>query len=62
MKAQYIPLLCAILFVCGFICGGLLMIKIGKHEGIHSRHRITPRLELVIDSGRVDTVFVYKLK
>lgn len=33
-----------------------------EERGIRSRHRLTPRLELVIDSGRVDTVFVYKLQ
>jgi hypothetical protein len=27
---------------------------------IRTHHRLTPRMELIIDSGRVDTMYVYK--
>jgi len=47
------------------LIGIIIGLNIPESESpptIRSRHRLTPRLELVIDSGRVDTVFVYKLK
>jgi len=28
----------------------------------NTHHRLTPRLELIIDSGRVDTMYVYKVE
>ena len=54
MKYQLPVLAFALLLI-----GAAIVISIPYKE---IRHRITPRLELVIDSGRVDTVFVYKLK
>jgi hypothetical protein len=39
-----------------------LVVEFGdKCDGtIRTHHRITPRMELIIDSGRVDTAFIYK--
>ena len=54
MKKQLPILAFALLLI-----GAAIVISIPYKE---IRHRITPRLELVIDSGRVDTVFVYRVE
>ena len=42
------------------IVGGIVWFL--DDDSIRSHHPLTPRLELVIDSGRVDTMYVYKVE
>jgi hypothetical protein len=54
------------LIIMIIICGGLFyglfrgLEWLVTDDSIRSNHRLTPQLELIIDSGRVDTMFVYK--
>jgi len=50
---------CFLFFMWGVGAGSLWMGNTKEHQTIRSHHRLTPRLELVIDSGRVDTMYVY---
>jgi hypothetical protein len=61
MKYSDILLLCFIVFMT--ICGYAFVLNTDittPPTTIRSRHPLTPRLELIIDSGRVDTIFIYK--
>jgi len=51
-------IICAIILI--ILWGILLEHARTKQTTIRTPHRLTPRLELIIDSGRVDTVFIYK--
>jgi len=50
----------AFALVWGFIMGSFTLILTTPSTTIRTHHRLTPRMELVIDSGRVDTIFIYK--
>jgi hypothetical protein len=63
MKYSDILLLCFIVFM--IICGYAFVLNTDMTTPpttIRTHHRLTPRLELVIDSGRVDTIYVYKVE
>jgi hypothetical protein len=50
--------------ICGIlgIAIATTVYKLLDDDSIRTHHRLTPRLELVIDSGRVDTMYVYKVE
>jgi len=45
-----------------FSIGMVVVFFIKQPTTIRTHHRLTPRLELIIDSGRVDTMYVYKVE
>jgi hypothetical protein len=56
---QAILLLClSAAIIAASIVGCVIWVL--DDDSIRSHHPLTPRLELIIDSGRVDTMYVYK--